>query len=190
MLHAFDPRDLGVPVSASSASEQVRAYVSKWKDWWEGHRLHPNSLVTAGFAWLEDNIPQEIARIVTVHGDPRPANMLIDGGRVTALLDWEFVHAGDPAEDLQYAKGFVEPFLSWEEFRDAYRDAGGAPFSEAGERFYDVFRSLRNFVCCDVSWNGFVTGKYPSFKLASQGIIYKRVFGRVLASSLRAAINS
>jgi aminoglycoside phosphotransferase (APT) family kinase protein len=143
-LHAFDPRALGVAVSASSASEQVRAYIAEWKSWWERHRLHPNSLVTAGFAWLEDNIPQEIARIVTVHGDPRPANMLIDNGRVSALLDWEFVHAGDPAEDLQYAKGFVEPFLSWEEFRDAYRDAGGAPFSEAGERFYDIFRSLRN----------------------------------------------
>jgi len=186
-LHAFDPRDLGIQVSADAASEQVRTYMAAWKDWWQRHRLHPNSLITAGFAWLEDNIPREIARIVTVHGDARPANMLIDDGRVSALLDWEFVHAGDPAEDLQYAKGYVEPFLSWEEFREAYRDAGGAPFSEAGERFYDVFRSLRNLVCCDVSWGGFVTGKYPSFKLASQGIVYKRVFARALASTLRAA---
>lgn len=183
-LHAIDPADLGLPVAEGSAADTVRAYVASWKDWWHANRLHPNALVTAGFAWLEDNVPEQIARVVPVHGDPRPGNMLMDGRTVTTLLDWEFVHAGDPSEDIQYAKGFIERYISWEEFQQAYRDAGGAPVSDAGERFYDVFRSLRNVVCCDVSWSGFVTGKYPAFKLASQGVIYKRMLGRHLATSL------
>jgi len=183
-LHAVDPAALGLPVAQGTAADQVRAYVASWKDWWHKNRLHPNSLVTAGFAWLEDNVPEEIARVVPIHGDPRPGNMLMDGHAVTSLLDWEFIHAGDPSEDLQYAKGFIEPYIGWEEFRQAYRDAGGAPVSDAGERFYDVFRSLRNVVCCDVSWSGFVSGKYPAFKLASQGVVYKRMLSRALAASL------
>jgi aminoglycoside phosphotransferase (APT) family kinase protein len=37
---------------------------------------------------------------VVVHGDFKPGNILLDGDRITALLDWELVHLGDPLEDL------------------------------------------------------------------------------------------
>lgn len=42
------------------------------------------------------------ARRVLVHGDLNPKNVLVDPGtlEVTALLDWEFAHAGGPWEDL------------------------------------------------------------------------------------------
>lgn len=185
MLHTLDPVELGFPPSAASAREQVRAYLAQWREWWGRNRIHPFSLLEAGFDWLDNNIPAYIPRIVTVHGDPRPDNMMMQDGRVTAVLDWEFAHPGDPNEDLQYAKGFVAPFLPWEDFLDAYREAGGAPVSEEGARFYDVFRSVRNLVCIDASWKGFVTDAYPSFKLASQGVVYKRMLAHELARSLR-----
>lgn len=35
-----------------------------------------------------------------VHGDYNPGNILIDGGRVSAVLDWEFAHAGTPWMDV------------------------------------------------------------------------------------------
>ena len=35
-----------------------------------------------------------------VHGDYRTGNFLESGGRITAILDWELVHLGDPLEDL------------------------------------------------------------------------------------------
>lgn len=35
-----------------------------------------------------------------VHGDYRTGNFLEQGGRITAILDWELVHLGDPHEDL------------------------------------------------------------------------------------------
>jgi aminoglycoside phosphotransferase (APT) family kinase protein len=35
-----------------------------------------------------------------VHGDFRPDNILVEGDRVTGLLDWEFSHAGSPYMDL------------------------------------------------------------------------------------------
>ena len=38
--------------------------------------------------------------LVLVHGDFNPANFLYEGGRVTALIDWENSRIGDPREDL------------------------------------------------------------------------------------------
>jgi tRNA A-37 threonylcarbamoyl transferase component Bud32 len=46
---------------------------------------------------------------VLVHGDFGPQNMLFDNAtlQVTALVDWEFAHAGDPVEDLAWAEWIV-----------------------------------------------------------------------------------
>jgi aminoglycoside phosphotransferase (APT) family kinase protein len=47
---------------------------------------------------------------VLVHGDFGPQNMLFDltgSGRVTAVLDWEFAHLGQPIEDLAWAEWIV-----------------------------------------------------------------------------------
>ena len=41
---------------------------------------------------------------VIVHGDFGPQNVLIEDGRISALLDWEFAHAGRPIEDLAWAE--------------------------------------------------------------------------------------
>ncbi len=50
-------------------------------------------------SWLDQNAP-EPAAITLVHGDFRTGNYMVDGGRLTAVLDWEFCHWGDPREDL------------------------------------------------------------------------------------------
>ncbi len=44
----------------------------------------------------------EVDRICLVHSDVNPKNILVDpsSGAVTALVDWEFAHAGHPATDL------------------------------------------------------------------------------------------
>ncbi len=52
--------------------------------------------------WLEANAPQA-ERITIVHGDYRVGNFLQHEGRITAILDWELVHLGDPHADLAWA---------------------------------------------------------------------------------------
>nr|WP_285650508.1 phosphotransferase [Actinomycetospora sp. NBRC 106375] len=37
---------------------------------------------------------------VLVHGDLRAEHVLVDGGRITGVLDWSDARAGDPAKDL------------------------------------------------------------------------------------------
>ena len=44
---------------------------------------------------------------VIVHGDFGPQNVLIEGGGITALVDWEFAHVGQPVEDLAWAEWIV-----------------------------------------------------------------------------------
>ncbi|MEU9076383.1 phosphotransferase family protein [Kitasatospora sp. NPDC004745] len=46
---------------------------------------------------------------VLVHGDFGPNNLLLDPDTfaVTAVLDWEFAHAGDPVEDLAWCEWIV-----------------------------------------------------------------------------------
>jgi len=50
-------------------------------------------------SWLDANAPEPRA-VTLVHGDFRTGNYMIDAGRLTAVLDWEFCHWGDPREDL------------------------------------------------------------------------------------------
>ncbi|PKO64320.1 MAG: hypothetical protein CVU22_24805 [Betaproteobacteria bacterium HGW-Betaproteobacteria-16] len=52
--------------------------------------------------WLEAHAP-EAERITIVHGDYRVGNFLQQSGRITAILDWELVHLGDPHADLAWA---------------------------------------------------------------------------------------
>jgi len=52
--------------------------------------------------WLEwSSAPPYPGRPVWLHGDPHPLNLLVDGaGRLSAVLDWGDLTAGDPASDL------------------------------------------------------------------------------------------
>jgi aminoglycoside phosphotransferase (APT) family kinase protein len=36
------------------------------------------------------------------HGDFRIGNVVVSGGRLVALLDWEFAHLSDPREDVSW----------------------------------------------------------------------------------------
>ncbi len=51
----------------------------------------------------------DVARPVLVHGDYGPNNVLLDPATltVTAVLDWEFSHAGEPVEDLAWCEWIV-----------------------------------------------------------------------------------
>ena len=44
---------------------------------------------------------------VIVHGDFGPQNVLVDGHRIAAVLDWEFAHVGQSIEDLAWAEWIV-----------------------------------------------------------------------------------
>jgi aminoglycoside phosphotransferase (APT) family kinase protein len=67
---------------------------------------------------------------VWLHGDPHPANILINAGRVSAVLDFGDITAGDPASDLAIA-WMMLPAACHGEFRAAYAAAGHGTVADA-----------------------------------------------------------
>ena len=70
---------------------------------WEGElrrvQLDPEPELAFVLGWLRERAPRnEVTTLV--HGDFKPGNVLLDDGRVSAVLDWETAHLGDPHEDL------------------------------------------------------------------------------------------
>jgi aminoglycoside phosphotransferase (APT) family kinase protein len=67
---------------------------------------------------------------VWLHGDLHPANILVEGGRLSGVIDWGDINAGDPACDLSVAWMMLAP-AGHGPFRAAYGDAGGRAELEA-----------------------------------------------------------
>jgi hypothetical protein len=52
--------------------------------------------------WLERNVPDYEGPVVLVQGDTGPGNFMYADGRVTAVVDWELSHWGDPMDDIAW----------------------------------------------------------------------------------------
>lgn len=96
--------------------------------------------------WLRDNLPPPPRRQVLVHGDFRPGNMLVQDGRISAVLDWELAHRGDPMEDLGWylapnyrAEHFIEQAWTPEDFIRHYEAISGIAVDRAALRFWRIF---------------------------------------------------
>jgi aminoglycoside phosphotransferase (APT) family kinase protein len=102
-LHGLDAARLPLPGFARpDAADPARAELELWRGVLELRVKRPAPLARFAFAWLERHAPRSADRIALCHGDVGPGNFLHDGGRVTALLDWEFAHLGDPLDDLAW----------------------------------------------------------------------------------------
>ncbi len=84
-------------------------------------------LIHLSLNWLEANIPADMPPPVIVHGDAGPGNFLYEGDRITALLDWELVHYGDPMADLAMLaiRMLFQGFVPLPQAFAAYEAAGG-----------------------------------------------------------------
>ncbi len=95
-------------------------------------------LIHLSLNWLEANIPADMPAPVIVHGDAGPGNFLFDGDRVTALLDWELVHYGDPMADLAMLclRMLFQSFVPLSEAFTAYEAAGGHRVDRTRVRYW------------------------------------------------------
>ena len=84
-----------LPVPAGNpALARVRAYRAALEDIPE-----PHPVLEWALDWLRDNAPGR-SEVALCHCDFRTGNYMVDDGRLTAVLDWEFAAWSDPYEDL------------------------------------------------------------------------------------------
>jgi aminoglycoside phosphotransferase (APT) family kinase protein len=144
-VHALDPASLPfLPVLEPTAG--VEALVAQFAE--AGGDRPPIAL---GLAWLRAHLPPP-GPLAVLHGDLRIGNIMVEGGRLSAVLDWELAHLGDPNEDLAFGcmtvwrfgrldkQGFGLGSVS--DLVRAYEAAGGTAFDPARFRFWLVYRTV------------------------------------------------
>lgn len=109
-------------------------------------------VIALALKWCEGHLPSPADPPVLVHGDFRMGNMLADADGLTAVLDWELAHLGDPHEDLAYGCMTVWRFGrpdrpafglgSLPDFFAAYEKAGGCVIDRERFHFWLVYRTL------------------------------------------------
>ena len=130
-------------------------------------------------SWLDRRKPAPIAEPVLVHGDYRTGNYLADESGVTAILDWEGAHLGDPVEDLgwlcvkSWRFGSVDRpaggFGSREELWRAYERAGGGAVEPRRAHWWEVFGTVRwGIICHTQAWKH-LSGSLKSMEMAAIG---------------------
>ncbi|MFE0748132.1 phosphotransferase [Gordonia sp. NPDC058843] len=62
--------------------------------------IGPEPLLDFAVWWLHNNIPRGRTEACWVQGDTGPGQFMHDGSGITALIDWELSHVGDPISDL------------------------------------------------------------------------------------------
>ncbi len=132
-----------------------------------------------GLRWLEKRAPVCPVPVV-LHGDFRLGNFIISSQGLEGIIDWEFAHVGDPAEDLawvslrhwRYHKGqqvFAGLAASAEAFYRAYEAAGGRKVDVAAVNFWSVCGNLRWAIWCQAQSRRHLSGHDQSVELASLG---------------------
>ena len=131
------------------------------------------------FRWLAAHRPAPSPPRL-VHGDYRMGNLIVDGSKLAAVLDWELVHIGEVYEDLAWfcirAWRFGAPadrvsggLGSVEDFLCAYEQAGGATVDRVAFHWWLVLATLRWGVICRYQAERHLSGQTRSVELAAIG---------------------
>jgi aminoglycoside phosphotransferase (APT) family kinase protein len=154
-LHAVDPETLELEgFGPDQGIEQTlrERLAALEQEHYEGGS--PDPLIVFGLEWLRRNIPAYQAAPVIVHGDAGPANFLHQEGRLTALLDWELAHLGDPLEDFAWVsiRSLFQPFVALPSLFAEYERISGTPVDLARVRFYRLYCLLGLIVGAHRIW--------------------------------------
>ena len=130
-----------------------------------------------GVRWLAAHRPEGVAT-VTVHGDFRIGNFLVDAEGLRGVLDWELAHAGDPAEDIGWlcappwrfgGPGEVGGFGAVADLLTAYEAAGGTPPTPERVHWWQVYATVKWAAICALQASAHLSGATRSVELAAIG---------------------
>ena len=185
-LHALPPiRELGEHNPAFSATlwngtvtSCAQRYISMWYDFNMKTGRLPAPALHGLFNWMLTHLPQSDAHPTLVHGDIGLHNLLFHEGQLSGVLDWEFSHIGDPAEDLGYIRAVMGHQLDWPGFLADYEQAGGKIPGAERIAFYEIWSHVRNAAGSNIVTEHFDNGEFVN---ARYGLIPYRYVAHYFA---------
>jgi aminoglycoside phosphotransferase (APT) family kinase protein len=159
-LHAVDSAELAPSAERSEGTASAtRRELARWEQVYLRRRPGPVPLLGALLAWLGVHIPADDGPPRLLWGDAGPHNILVDGPRITGLLDWELAHVGDPLEDLGAAMWACLPgTLDPDEVVAGYEREGG-PVDRERLRYFEAFACAIRSVMVVAGVDAFLKGE-------------------------------
>jgi aminoglycoside phosphotransferase (APT) family kinase protein len=134
----------------------------------------PIAAVPAARQWLLGHIDDVVPSgpLSLLQGDFGLHNTLVDGERVTALVDWEAATIGPPARELAAAWPAATALMEWPAFIATYCAAGGSPEAtdEWAVTYYRVFFALGACMTSRTGGHLFRTGDKRDLLTAHSGL--------------------
>ena len=146
-LHGIDPDQVGLGDLGRKEAYLARQ-LKRWNRQWEASKTHEIPEMEETSRILAETMPEQVGAAI-VHGDYRLGNMIVGGGAIQAVLDWELCTLGDPLADVGYLLN------SWIQPEEGVADpapptapttVGGFPSREAISELYErrTGRSLKS----------------------------------------------
>jgi len=147
-----------------------------------------------GLAWLERNAPTE-GRVTLCHRDYRTGNLMVDEGKLTGILDWEFAGWNNPMEDIGWLMAKCWRFGAKdreagglgarEDFYTAYEEASKISIDRSEIAYWEVMAHVRwaTIACQQASRHA--SGEELSLELALTGYLVPELEYEILTMTGR-----
>jgi aminoglycoside phosphotransferase (APT) family kinase protein len=170
-LHALPIGDflaMGSIREADYTAAQLRESLATYRAAIEAQDLAPSELMSTVFKWLDENAPRmSCVPRALVHADAGFHNMLVEGDRLVAVLDWELAHVGNPAYDLGYIRHAVLDPALWARFMARYRAAGGPDIPSECVEYFTLFTGIWYHQLQLKARGALLSGAYKNIELAA-----------------------
>jgi len=146
-LHALDARSLDLPAfpPVTTVTDAVHAELDEWERVLAERGGTVDPALAFSLRWLRRNVPDDAGPPVLVQGDTGPGNFMYVGGRVTAVVDWELAHLGDPMDDIAWLslRATQEPFTDFPTRLREYEALSGNAIDEGRVHYYQVMAETK-----------------------------------------------
>lgn len=121
--------------------------LAHWTALLDKNETHPEPIVRGALRKLMRDLPPEPHAPSIVHGDYRSGNFLFTpDGMISAILDWEMCHIGDPIEDVAWALDVMWPMtrhLPLEEGLSIWQAASGTELDRCSLKWWRLFSAFK-----------------------------------------------